>query len=75
MNDLNRLGSHKRFTQDWTPDELKDMTLNYRRYGPRVMAKRLGRSVGGVKGKATRMGLCGKILLVYEEKEDTDEIS
>lgn len=74
MNQLNRLGVPKRFTQDWTKEELDDLLANYRRYGPRFMAKRLKRTISAVKGKAHRMGLCGKILLVYDEKEDTTEV-
>lgn len=74
MNDLNRLGVHKRFTRSWEQWELDDMLANYRRLGPRVMAVRLNRSVGSVKGKANEMGLCGKILLVYDEREDTNEL-
>lgn len=68
MTNLNRLGSQKRFTDPWTSEQEEEMTKDYRRYGPRYMAKRLNRSVGSVKSKAHEMGLSGKLIIEYFTK-------
>lgn len=66
---LNRLGVPSRINDDWTPAEEEAMRKSYKTYGAKEMSRRLKRSEGSVKGKASRMGLGRKWVLIEKDPE------